>query len=68
LDDNVATFQRTVKHLEQNGVDLAKYSMSLGPLLTFDPEKEIFPDSPEATALCSRKYREGFVCPKASEV
>lgn len=68
LDDNGKTFDRTVQHLKDNDHDLAKYPMSLGPLLKFDNEKEIFPDSPEATALCSREYRRGFVCPKANEV
>ena len=68
LDDNVATFERTIKHLEKNGVDLEKHPLSLGPYLSFDSQREIFPDSPEATELCSRKYREGFVCPKADQV
>jgi hypothetical protein len=30
-------------------VDLAKYPISLGPLLKFDPEKEVFPESADAT-------------------
>ncbi len=68
LDDNVATLERTVQHLVDNGVDLKKYPISLGPLLKFDPEKEVFPESPEATALVTRKYREGFVCPRADQV
>lgn len=68
LDNNVATLERTVKHLTDNGVDLAKYPISLGPLLKFDPEKEVFPDSPEATAMVTREYREGFVCPTADKV
>lgn len=68
LDDNVATLDRTVKHLVANGVDLDKYPMSMGPLLKFDPEKEVFPDSPEATAMLTREYREGFVCPTADKV
>ncbi|MDA1165757.1 MAG: Gfo/Idh/MocA family oxidoreductase [Planctomycetota bacterium] len=68
LDDNGKTFDRTVQHLKDNGHDLKKYPMSIGPLLKFDPEKEIFPESREATALCSREYREGFVCPKAVDV
>ncbi len=68
LDNNAETLDRTVKHLEKNGVDLKKYPMSLGPLLKFDPDREIFPDSPEATAMCSRTYRKGFECPKADSV
>ncbi|MCP5518312.1 MAG: Gfo/Idh/MocA family oxidoreductase [Verrucomicrobiales bacterium] len=67
-DDNVATLERTLKHLTDNGVDLAKYPVSLGPFLKFDPAREIFPDSPEATALVTRDYRAGFMCPTADRV
>ena len=68
LDDNPETLNRTIQHLKDNNVDLEKYPIAMGPLLKFDPEKEVFPDSPEATALVTREYREGFVCPKATEV
>jgi len=68
LDDNLATLDRTVKHLEANGVDLAKFPMSMGPLLKFDPKKEVFPDSPKATAMVTREYRKGFACPTADKV
>jgi len=68
LDDNVKTLDRTVQHLADNGVDLAQYPLAMGPLLKFDPEKEVFPHSPEATALVSREYREPFVCPRADKV
>jgi hypothetical protein len=68
LDDNIETLNRTVMHLEKNGVDLGKYPLSLGPSLAFDPVKEIFPNSPEATEMCSRNYRTGYVCPTAAEV
>ncbi|NLX54009.1 MAG: Gfo/Idh/MocA family oxidoreductase [Planctomycetaceae bacterium] len=68
LDDNAATVDRTVRHLVDNGVELDKYPLSLGPLLKFDPEAEVFPDSPEATALVTRQYRDGFVCPTRDEV
>ena len=68
LDDNVVTLDRTLKHLRDNGVDLDKYPISMGPHLKFDPEKEVFVDSPEADAMLTRDYREGFVCPKAADV
>lgn len=68
LDDNLATLDRTIQHLVDNGVDLAKYPISMGPLLKFDPEKEVFPESPEATAMVTREYRDGFVCPTADKV
>ena len=68
IDDNLATLNRTLKHLADNGVDLAKYPISMGPLLKFDPEKEVFPESAEATAMVTREYREGFACPTADRV
>lgn len=68
LDDNLATLDRTVRHLVDNGVDLAKYPISMGPLLKFDPQREVFPESREATAMVTREYRDGFVCPTAEEV
>ena len=68
LDDNLATLDRTIRHLVDNGVDLVKYRISMGPLLKFDPEKEVFPESPEATAMVTREYRKGFVCPTADKV
>ncbi len=67
-DDNLKTLDRTIQHLKDNGVDLAKYPISLGPFLKFDPAREVFPDSPAATAMVSRKYRDGFVCPTADKV
>jgi predicted dehydrogenase len=68
LDDNVETLERTVQHLKDNGVDLKKYPLSMGPSLAFDPEKEVFPESAEATAMVTREYRKPYVCPKADEV
>jgi len=68
LDDNQATLNRTLQHLTDNGVDLEKYPISMGPHLKFDPENEVFEDSPEANAMLTREYREGFVCPKAADV
>lgn len=68
LDDNSKTLDRTVQHLKDNGVDLDKYPIALGPYLKFDPEREVFPESEEATALVSREYREPFICPRADRV
>jgi len=68
LDDNEATLQRTVKHLTKNGVELDKYRMSLGALLQFDPEKEVFTNNDAANALLTREYREPYVCPLADKV
>jgi predicted dehydrogenase len=67
-DDNRATLERTIQHLVDNGVDLEKTPISLGPLLKFDPQREVFPDSAEATEMVTRQYRAGFVCPTAENV
>lgn len=68
LDDNQATLDRTVRHLQDNGVDLAKYPLSLGPHLEFDPEKEVFTNSDEANPWLTRRYRDGFAVPSADSV
>ncbi|MBN1508345.1 MAG: Gfo/Idh/MocA family oxidoreductase [Sedimentisphaerales bacterium] len=67
-DDNVATLNRTLQHLKDNGVDFAKYSISMGPLLTFDPQKEVFANSDPANKLLRREYRAPFICPTADKV
>ncbi len=68
LDNNMATVDRTIAHLTQNGVELDKYPISLGPQLKFDPEKEVFVDSEAANQWISREYRDEFKCPKAADV
>lgn len=68
LDDNEATLQRTVKHLQKNGVELDKYPMSLGVHLEFDPEREVFTNNDAANAWLTREYRSPYVCPLAADV
>jgi predicted transcriptional regulator len=68
LDDNVATLNRTVQHLKDNGVDLDATAMSMGPLLQFDPQKEVFTNSAEANKILHRQYRDPFICPTADKV
>jgi len=68
LDDNQKTLNRTLQHLTDNGVDLEKYPISMGPQLNFDPEKEVFTNSAEANAMLTRDYRAGFECPQANDV
>ncbi len=68
LDDNSATVERTIAHLQDNGVDLEKYPVSLGPELAFDPEAETFTNNELANEMLTRKYRPGFVCPKPADV
>ena len=68
LDDNSATLHRTVQHLKDNGVDLEKYPLAMGPMLEFDPEQEVFTNNEAANAWLTREYRKGFECPKPAEV
>lgn len=67
-DNNVLTLNRTLRHLTDNGVDLDKYPISMGPLLQFDPKKEVFTNSTEANAMLRREYRAPFVCPTPDNV
>lgn len=67
-DDNQATLQRTVKHLQKNKVDLQKYPLSLGPTLKFDSATELFTNNAEANRYLTREYRAPYVCPKAADV
>ena len=62
-DDNIATLNRTVQHFKDNGVDLDKYPMSMGPLLTFDPQKEVFTNSDAANKILHREYRDAVRLP-----
>ena len=68
LDDNQATLERTVKHLERNRVDLKTHPIALGPLLKFDPEKELFTNNSEANQYLTREYRAPYICPTADKV
>ncbi len=67
-DKNVDTLNRTVEHLRQNGVDLKRTPLSLGPALKIDPATEHFVDAPEALAMETRDYRGEFVVPDSAEV
>jgi len=46
------------------GVDPAKSTFCLGPVLKFDPAKEKFIDNPQADLLLTRPYRAPFVVPE----
>jgi len=68
LDNNIETFDRTIKHLKANGVDLDKYPLSMGPMLKFDNKKEVFTNNEDANKILHREYRKPFVCPTADKV
>ncbi|MCF7976271.1 MAG: Gfo/Idh/MocA family oxidoreductase [Phycisphaerae bacterium] len=67
-DQNIETLYRTARHLTDNGVDLDKYPMSMGPMLKFDPVKEVFTNNAAANELLTADYRAPFVCPTADKV
>lgn len=58
-----AAFDRFAAHLAANGIDLARTPATLGPVLTFDAEREQFTGefAREANPLATRDYREPFV-------
>jgi predicted dehydrogenase len=57
------SFDRMIEHLKVNEVDLEKELITMGPMLTMDPEKEIFVGeySDWANMYLKRNYREPFV-------
>ena len=61
-----AAYQRFHAHLSANGVDLDKTPVTLGAMLTFDPDTERFVGefSDAANRLVSRQYRAPFVVPE----
>ncbi len=68
LDDFKDTFERTRKHLADNGVDIEKTRLTVGPWLQFDPDKEQFVGNAAADAMLTRDYRKPFVVPEESEL
>ena len=69
VHDNVQeTLDRTVRHLQDNKVDLEMAKLIVGPVLHPDSERETFLDNPAANAFLTREYRKPFVVPVASEV
>ena len=67
-DDVAETFDRNLKHLKDNGVDLDKTPLTLGSSLAIDPKGETFIDHPQADALLTRPYRDPFVVPEESAI
>jgi predicted dehydrogenase len=60
------SFDRMVEHLKVNEVDLEKEPITMGPMLTMDPDKEMFVGemSDLANMYIKRNYREPFVVPE----
>jgi len=64
-EDAQATFERTLGYLKGKGLDENELRFSAGPLLAFDPNREIFLNSEEANQMLTREYRRPFVIEKA---
>jgi predicted dehydrogenase len=67
-DNAWETFDRVTAHLTDNGINIDETKLRIGPQLTFDPVKEIFPGNDAANKLLTRDYREPFVVPSAGQV
>jgi len=63
--DLMDSFERMLEHLKANEVDLEKEPITMGPMLTMDPETEKFTGelSDMANMYVKRNYREPFVVP-----
>jgi predicted dehydrogenase len=69
VHENVSeTFDRTVQHLRDNEIDLAKSKLTLGVLLELDSARETFIGNHAAGALLTRDYRRPFVVPAESQI
>jgi len=68
FDDPQDTFERTRKHLADNGVDIEKTRLTLGPWLRFNPDTEQFVGNAVADTMLTREYRQPFVVPTESAV
>jgi hypothetical protein len=61
--DMTDAFERFQAHLDANEIDISKEKVTLGPLLTVDPDKEEFtgPRAGFANKMLTKKYRKEFV-------
>ncbi len=63
-------FERFQAHLDANEIDISEEEAALGPLLAFDPDKELFTGTraDEANKLMTKRYRRGFSIADAETV
>jgi len=64
----VETFTEIRRHLADNDVDIEKTSLTLGPWIAIDSDKERFIDNPAADAFLTRDYRKPFVVLAENEI
>jgi hypothetical protein len=67
-DDTLDTFDRTMQHLKDNGVDPANAQLQLGQTLAVDAAAEKFRGNAAADAFLSREYRAPFVVPSTEKL
>ena len=69
-EENISTLERVTDHLRQNGVNLGKTPLQLGPKLTLDSAQEVFTGELASTAnpQLTRNYRKPFVVPSANNI
>lgn len=65
-EDRIETLKRLAQHCEDNGVPLT--DLRLGVTLEIDPQEEQIRGQPQAAALLSREYRQGFELPSLSTI
>ncbi len=69
VNENVVeTFTEIRRHLADNGVDIEKTPLTLGPWIGIDSDAERFVDNATANAMLTRNYRKPFVVPAEKEV
>jgi len=69
VNENVVeTFVEIRQHLADNGVDIEKTPLTLGPWIAIDSNKERFIGNPAANAMLTRNYRKPFVVPPENEI
>ena len=61
--ENLATYERTIEHLEKNGLSAGDLKIGFGEQLKIDPKTEKFVGNAKADALLTREYRKPFVVP-----
>lgn len=68
-DNAKDTYERTMKHLEENKVDVAATKLQIGNDLAFDPVTETFTgDQADANKMLTREYRAPYVVPTTANL
>jgi predicted dehydrogenase len=62
------TLTRMIDHLKDNGVELEKTPLTVGPLLQIDSQREMVVNHPGGLALLGREYRQPFTLPTEDQI